>query len=95
VTSGFSFEQLNKQLYNASVNSQLDEIFKAAMTGSEASSSSSSEDDGLTVEDASSSSSSGGGSSKENTVNVSKASKVAAFLILGLLMQARVLVCGL
>lgn len=96
VRSGSTFEQLNKELYDAPVNSKLDEMFTAAVAGSEASSSSSSEDDGLTVEDASSSSISisSGSSSKEHTVVASKASKVAAFLILGLLMQARVLMCG-
>jgi hypothetical protein len=94
VTLGATFEHLNTILYDAPVNAQLDEVFDAVMAGKVASSSSSSsEDDGLIIEDGSiSSSSSSLSSSKEHTV--SKASKVAAFLILGLLMQTRVLVCG-
>lgn len=70
-STGATFEQLNIKLYDAPVNTQLDEVFKSVMAGDVATTSSSSEDDGLMIEDGSITSSSS--SSKEHTVTVSKA----------------------
>jgi hypothetical protein len=106
VTPGLTFVQQNKRLYEASINTQLDEIFDAVMTGQTSSSSSSSSDtdadeDSLmpmlssSTSRRSSSSSSTGDSIGGSTVNVGKSAKVAAFLMLGLLMQAGVPVIGL
>ena len=89
VTPGLTFEQLNKRLYDASINTQLDEIFEAVMTGKS-----------TTAPD--SEASQGSFESEElpeskpaaRAVGVAKSAKVAGFLVLALLLQARALLCG-
>lgn len=80
MTPGLTFEQQNKRLYESSINAQLDEIFDAAVAPRGSSDADQDEDEGE-GEGGSSSSSSG-------TVNVPKSAKVAAWLMLGLLMPA-------
>jgi hypothetical protein len=99
VTPGLTFVQQNKRLYEASINTQLDEIFNAVMTKQTSSSSTADADEDSLMPMLSSStsrrsSSSTGDSTDGGTVNVAKSAKVAAFLMLGLLMQAGVPVIG-
>lgn len=76
MTPGLTFEQQNKRLYESSINTQLDEIFDAAVTLHSGSSDADQDED------------EGEGASSRGTVNVAKSAKVAAWLMLGLLMPA-------
>jgi len=81
VTPGLTFEQLNQQLYDASITAQLDDLFDAVMNNK--SSTKGSTADGEAAPDADKPSG--------RTVTVAKSSKVAGFLAFALLLQGRVL----
>lgn len=90
MTPGLTFEELNKRLYEASISTQLDALFDEVMAGSSSSS---------TNQAGSKDSTAGGaptidGKPASHTVNVAKSSKVAGFLVLALVLQARALLCG-
>lgn len=80
-TPGVAFEELNQRLYEASTAAKLEEMYEEVMEKKSNSNSASGSVSIAAID-----------SSVSRSTNVAKSSKVAAYLVLGLLMRGRALV---